>query len=251
MKKSNITQWKNEGYTIIPNFFNENLIKSATKLMNNKYNSSNPPLPDFGSKNNELEFPSGTILDKLTLHPNLINAVSTLLDTSHILLTQSDAWSKMSHPHRTHHPQSNDQQRCHMDYGNHTFLHPSDWSSPEAVAIIIYLSDLNTTGGATAIVPNTLHTDYLYRPPYINMPGQRDYTFYNSASAAENYFIKNHPSIAKFRRKLYANEIQPIVKPGGVLFYKLDVWHRGTPTRPNKIRHVMNICYIEVIFNFW
>lgn len=243
MKKTNITQWKNEGYTIVHNFFNEKIIQKAQDIMNSKYNLNNLPNPDFGSKNNELEFPSNTILDKLTLNPKLISAVSALLETPNILLTQSDAWSKTTTTKNFKNKQSNDQQRSHMDYGNHTYLHPSEWENPEAVAIIVYLSDLSKTGGATAIVPRTPNTAYLYKPPYLNMPGQKNYTFFNSAFAAENYFIDNHPLIAKFRKDLYINEIQPIVKTGTVLFYRLDVWHRGTPTYPNKIRHVMNICY--------
>ena len=67
--------------------------------MNQKNNLYNLPNPDFGSKNGELEFPTGTILDKLTLHPSIINVVSNLLNTNDILLTQSDAWSKAEKKH--------------------------------------------------------------------------------------------------------------------------------------------------------
>ena len=74
-------------------------------------------------------------------------AKKQLLNTDDILLAQSDAWRK------TDKNSLNSDQRMHMDYGNNTFLHPSDWNMPEAVAIIIYFSDINDTGGGTAIIP--------------------------------------------------------------------------------------------------
>ena len=63
-----------------------------------------------------------------------------LLGVEEVLLTQSDAWVKAGN--KATHSQSNSDQRFHMDYGNHTFLHPPPWEFPEAVAAIVYLSDI-------------------------------------------------------------------------------------------------------------
>ena len=63
----------------------------------------------------------------------------------------------------------NNNDQMHMDYGNNTFLHPSDWNNPEYVAAIIYFSDTNETGGKTAVVPENGVNDELYQFPYINM----------------------------------------------------------------------------------
>ena len=36
---------------------------------------------------------------------------------------------------------------CIWISGNNTFLHPPSWDRPDAVAVIIYFSDINITGG--------------------------------------------------------------------------------------------------------
>jgi ectoine hydroxylase-related dioxygenase (phytanoyl-CoA dioxygenase family) len=237
-------EWKNKGYTIVRGALDNTLIKECKKCIESKYNFNTPPQADFGSINGEFEFPSNTIFDKLTLNSNIINAVSYLLDTKDILLTQSDAWSKMGmRVGCGDHSQSNRDQRIHMDYGNHSFLHVSDWDKPEVVAIIIYLSDTELTGGGTAVVPKNSITSHLYEMPYINMPGQHNYLFNNDKETAEKYFLKNYPEVYKFRNKLYENEIVVNAKPGDILFYRLDLWHRGTPVKPNNIRHVVNLAF--------
>jgi len=237
-------EWKNKGYTIVRGALDYTLIKECKKCIESKYNFNTPPQADFGSINGEFEFPSNTIFDKLTLNSNILNAVSYLLDTQDILLTQSDAWSKMGMRLGCgDHSQSNRDQRIHMDYGNHSFLHVSDWDKPEVVAIIIYLSDTELTGGGTAVVPKNSITSDLYEMPYINMPGQHNYLFNNDKETAEKYFLKNYPEVYKFRNKLYENEIVVNAKPGDILFYRLDLWHRGTPVKPNNIRHVVNLAF--------
>lgn len=237
-------EWKNKGYTIVRGALDNTLIKECKKCIESKYNFNTPPQADFGSINGEFEFPSNTIFDKLTLNSNIINAVSYLLDTKDILLTQSDAWSKMGmRVGYGDNSQSNRDQRIHMDYGNHSFLHVSDWDKPEVVAIIIYLSDTELTGGGTAVVPKNSITSDLYEMPYINMPGQHNYLFNNDKETAEKYFLKNYPEVHKFRNKLYQNEIVVNAKPGDILFYRLDLWHRGTPVKPNNIRHVVNLAF--------
>ena len=260
-------EWKNKGYTIIRGALDNTLIKECKKCIENKYNFNTPPQADFGSINGEFEFPSNTIFDKLTLNNNLLNAVSYLLDTKdilltqfrqylklihsvkqllntdEILLTQSVAWAKYYVKKQNKLSSSNHDQRIHMDYGNHSFLHVSDWDKPEVVAIIIYLSDTELTGGGTAVVPKNSITRDLYEMPYINMPGQHNYIFNNDKETAETYFLKNYPEVYKFRNKLYQNEIVVNAKPGDILFYRLDLWHRGTPVKPNNIRHVVNLAF--------
>jgi len=130
-----------------------------------------------------------------------------------------------------------------MDYGNNTFLHPSEWENPEAVAMILYLSDIKETLGGTSCVPRNEDTIKLYQPPYINMPGINNLPFINDKNSAETYFENNNPEIYNFRKKLYENEV--ILKPdfGDILFYRLDLWHRGTPVKKGKVRFVINLLY--------
>ena len=237
--------WKEKGFTVIRNVFDNSLIQQCRIAIEKKYNLITPPHADFGSINGEFEFPSNTIFDSITLHPDIINAASDLLETNDILLTQSDAWSKLGSGSGSGRvdESGNRDQRIHMDYGNHSFLHVADWDYPEVVACIIYLSDTSITGGGTAVVPKNPTTEKFYQMPYINMPGQHGYTFKNDKSSAEDYFLKNHPEVYEFRKKLYEHEIIIDAKPGDVLFYRLDLWHRGTPVKKNKIRHVVNLAF--------
>lgn len=235
-----IKQWKENGYTVIKNLFNKKIIQKCVCFLNEKFNNINNTNNDFGS-NGDLEFPSGEIIDQITVNEKLIQIVQKLLDSENILLVQSDTWSKSGEINNN--SQSNKDQRMHMDYGNNTFLHPSKWYSPEAVAAIVYFSDTSETGGGTAVVPKKRDKDELYQFPYINMPGQNKYPFFNNKKFSEEYFKKNHVEIYNFRQKLYNREIIPEYSTGDVLFYRLDVWHRGTPVLPNKIRNVMNLLW--------
>ena len=60
---------------------------------------------------------------------------------------------------------------------------------------------------------------------------------------AEQYFKDKHPEIAEFRQKIYAREEIPVYKPGNVLLYRLDIWHRGTPVKVGHKRSVMNLLW--------
>lgn len=241
LSKENITQWKSRGYVLVENLLDRNKLDRCVKLMNNTYyNERTSPL-GFGSTNGEFEFPCGNILDWLTLDHGLMFSAKQLLGTSDILLAQSDAWGKYGSDQRG--ANKNSDQRMHMDYGNNTFLHPDEWANPEAVSAIIYLSDTAVTGGGTAVVPRDGENDPLYRPPYVNMPGQGGLQFFNDRTHAEEYMRRVSPELADFRTSLYDREV--VLRPsiGDILFYRLDVWHRGTPVRNGHVRNVMNLMW--------
>ena len=236
-----IQQWRTQGYVIVSNLIEKPLLDKCMDFLNYKYPSPDKACKGFGSDGGELEFPSGEFIDWITVHPNIIGGVRELLGHKDILLLQSDAWGKTGSSEKT--AMSNQDQRMHMDYGNNTFLHPSDWHDPEAVANIVYLSDIKDTGGGTSVVPRLGDNDPLYLPPYINMPGQHGYAFYNDRATAEEYMASVGGGVGKFRRKLYEREIITQPKAGDVLFYRLDIWHRGTPVKVGKVRNVMNLLW--------
>tara|TARA_R110002050_G_scaffold266998_2_gene408446 strand:- start:1050 stop:1517 length:468 start_codon:yes stop_codon:yes gene_type:complete len=89
-------------------------------------------------------------IDDMTVHPNLIDVAERAL-RGDVLLSQTDIWYKRGEPSAG--PQSNQNQRMHMDYGNNTFMHPAPWDTPEVMAMIVYLNDISVTGGSTAVVP--------------------------------------------------------------------------------------------------
>ena len=83
-----INSWKTKGYVVKSGIFDNKLIDKCIKFMNKRN-----PDPGFGS-NGELEFPSNTVLDDVTINENLINCVQQLLNCYGILLAQCDSWSK-------------------------------------------------------------------------------------------------------------------------------------------------------------
>ena len=278
-------QWKEEGYSVSRDLFvGSPLIEECVTFLDSYYAKYNGQWPaDFGSPNNDLEFPTATILDQLVYHPSILNSVEELLGTADFILSQGDTWGKLNTASEVPRENSgeeveegdaaakiddkaynnnnnnnggehiaidtiggsNQDQRMHMDYGNHTFVHPPPWNCPEAVTIIIYLSNTSETGGGTAVVPKNIETDDLglYEYPYGNMPGIGSLPFHNNKQHAEAMMATLSPEMKIFRENLYQNEIIGSFNVGDVLWYRLDTWHRGTPTVPNKTRYVMNLVF--------
>ena len=231
MTPHHVHAWHTQGYAVVRNLLDPCTYAAAHAYMHRHFTPHNPCI-DFGTQDNSHEFPTGTPLDALSLDPSLMRACRTLLHTPHVLLSQSSAWSKGNQG-------KNNDQRMHQD-ANHSFLHPASWDKPEAVAAIIYFDDTDDTGGRTAVVP---YDAGLYQPPYTAMPGVAGLPFHNDRQAAETSLNVAAPEVAYFRQRLYDAEIPVSVKPGDVLLYRLDVWHRGTPVRAGAVRRVLNVIY--------
>ena len=231
--------WKTHGYCLLSNIIDQKLLHKSTSLLQTIYHSKLTANCDFGS-DGKLEFPTGEIIDQITLNESLIDIVKTLLNDD-ILLVQADTWSKYGTNNFS--PQSNTNQRMHMDYGNNTFLHPTPWETPEAVAAIIYFTDTHKTGGGTRVVPNNPTTKHLYQPPYTTMPGIQHYKFFNDKHHAETHMQNHGLQTLKFREELYKHEVELFPTIGDILFYRLDLWHRGTPVHIDQHRITMNLIW--------
>jgi len=198
---------------------------------------------DFGSPERKFEFPAFiNPLDDLVLSEPLIIAAQKLLGTKDIRLIQADLWPKIGVTDDNHEAQANTDQRMHMDYGNNSLLHPQ-WDAPDAVAAVIYYDDFNETGGGTGYVPRRGVDDPVYQPPYVNMPGQAGNPFFNDRTTVENWFEQNDPKIYELRQQLYKREEVVKFKPGTILFYRHDLWHRGRPLAAGKLRRVHNLAW--------
>ncbi len=206
---------------------------------------------DFGSPDKQFEFPTCVEpLDDLVLNEQLIKAVQQLLGVDDIRLLQADLWPKVGVETDNHDAQANTDQRIHMDYGNNTVLHP-DWYDPEAVAAIIYYDDSEETAGGTAYVTRNGDTDPVYQTPFIHMPGQAGKPFFNDRKTTEKWFCANDPAAFELRDKLYQREEIVKFKPGTILFYRHDIWHRGTPLLPGKLRRVHNLAWKRADARGW
>jgi hypothetical protein len=198
---------------------------------------------DFGTPDRKFEFPTFIDpIDDLVLSEPLILAAQKLLGTQDVRLIQADLWPKIGVADELHEAQANTDQRMHMDYGNNTVLHPQ-WDTPDVVAAVVYYDDCDETGGGTAYVPRHGVDDPVYQPPYVNMPGQAGNPFFNDRATVESWFKVNDPSVYELRQQLYEREKVVQFKPGTILFYRHDLWHRGRPLVAGKLRRVHNLAW--------
>ena len=251
LTKNQINSWKREGAFVMQ--LPSEVINPPLNWLNNNFtlDQIDPDHLDFGSPDQKFEFPTSIApLDDLVLNEHLIVAAQQLLDSIDIRLLQADLWPKIGVESNIHGAQANTDQRMHMDYGNNTMLHP-DWQSPEAVAAIIYYDDGVETAGGTAYVPRQGDADPVYQPPFIHMPGQAGKPFFNDRRTVESWFDKNDSDAHKLRSELYLREQLVNFKPGTILFYRHDLWHRGTPVTPGKLRRVHNLAWRRADARGW
>jgi hypothetical protein len=241
-----VRSWRTQGYTLVDGLFPTTLIDelqaSAGAHFPEPDSQQAVEIRDFGSAVN---FPSRLAgFNELTLHPRLLGAVSQLLgcDIAGLRLGQSDLWPKYGRS-LTGDRYDNQDQRIHVDYPNHTLAHPSPWGRPEAVELILYLSDGDECGGSTAVVPRDGPDDPAYRWPIVDTPGVGDLRYINDRGAAEEYFAVERPKLADWRQSLYERERWTLFSPGTVVFYRHDLWHRGTPLRAGTRRLAHNLTF--------
>ena len=253
-----ISSWRTHGYAFVHGIFDAASITALRSAARALFPAPGTPeaaaITDFGSAG-QLKFPSPLPgFNATTLHPRLLCCVSELLGVAvaQLRLTQSDLWPKYGRAaasasdgtsQSTTQARDNDDQRIHVDYPNHTLAHPSPWHRPEAVELILYLDHVEECGGATALVPRSGADDPAYRWPIVDTPGVGDLDYVNDRGHAEAYFAAQRPGLAEWRASLYARERHVHFKPGDVLLYRHDTWHRGTPLLPGRLRLAHNITY--------
>ncbi len=243
-----VASWRNQGFTFVSGILPADLL---AELKDHAGRISPPPgspdaaaITDFGS-GGQLTFPSQVqALNRVTLHENILSATAQLLgeEVPNLRLTQSDLWPKYGREGKSG-EQDNLDQRIHVDYPNHTLAHPAPWHRPEAVEMILYLDNVEQTGGASAVVPRLGEDDPAYRWPIVDSPGIGDLRYVNDRVSAEAYFADERPHLAEWRASLYERERYTRFAPGDILFYRHDTWHRGTPMNAGTRRLVQNITY--------
>ena len=111
----------------------------------------------------------------------------------------------------------------HQDYGGNTLLVPpiGDDRLPEAVACILYLSDVADAGAATAVVPQTTDT--------YDVPGlSTKWVGHDRFTQPNNRY--SLPRGSGEPGDLYAKERLVKYGVGTALLYRHDTWHRGSTT---------------------
>ncbi|MBT7885387.1 MAG: hypothetical protein HN579_02385, partial [Gammaproteobacteria bacterium] len=248
LSQAQISQWREQGYTLVNGLITPALQQQLLDLADATFPAPGSAAADEGTdfgSNGALGFPSPhTIFNEITLDAVLLQAVADLLGTevAQLRITQSDLWPKYGRPERQSERDNRDQ-RMHVDYPNHSLVHPPRWETPEAVELILYYSDAADCGGETAVVPRTGPQDPAYRWPIIDAPGIGDLRFINDRVAAETYLSAVAPEVAEFRAALYEREARVAYRPGDVLLYRHDTWHRGTPLKQGARRLAHNMTF--------
>ncbi len=244
-----IESWRERGFSFVSELFPRVLVEElkadALARVPAPGSAEAARIADFGS-DGQLTFPARSrAFNAITLHPRLLAAITQLLGvpTTELRLTQSDLWPKYGRTVRPTDLADNDDQRMHVDYPNHTLTHPPPWNRPEAVELILYFDRVDDCGGATALVPREGPADPAYRWPIVDTPGVGDLDWINARAQAEAYFARERPTLSSWRESLYAREQRVRFRPGDVLLYRHDTWHRGTPLIPGALRLAHNLTY--------
>ena len=69
LSKKEIKQWKEKSFVLVKNIIDKKILKQCINFMDKQHANK-----DFGSKG-KLEFPSGKVIDYITLSKNIINCV--------------------------------------------------------------------------------------------------------------------------------------------------------------------------------
>lgn len=247
-----VESWRSDGFTLVDGVVPETLIAELQAAAEAEFPSvgadtaNADPTGSVAELGSAVNFPARLSgFNEATLHPRLLGAVGQLLgrEPSGLRLSQSDLWPKYGQTQATPGPEDGQDQRIHIDYPNHTLAHPAPWDRPEAVEMILYLSDHADCGGSTALVPRTGPDDPAYRWPIVDSPGIVDLNYINDRDTAETYFAEHRPELADWRQSLYERERWTRFRPGTIVFYRHDTWHRGTPLTPGARRLAQNMTY--------
>lgn len=249
LSSAQIASWRNAGFALVEGLFPPELIGELRADALQRFPAADSAeaeaINDFGSEGGFV-FPSTSgAFNAITLHPRLLSAVGELLGVAvnDIRLTQSDLWPKYGNRSSERSAFDNQDQRIHVDYPNHLLAHPAPWHRPEAVEAILYLSDVDECGGATAVVAREGDDDPAYPWPIIDTPGVGELDYVNDKLSAEAYMRAARPEAVALRERLYAREQYVAYRPGTVLLYRHDTWHRGTPMLPGALRVAHNLSF--------
>lgn len=245
-----VAAWREEGFALADGVLPRDLVRrardDAVAAFPEPGSAATEEVTDFGS-GGRFAFPAPSdAVNAITLHPRLLGAAAQLLGVPvrELRLSQSDLWPKYGRRERAGGARDNADQRIHVDYPNHTLAHPPPWDRPEAVEILLYLSDVEACGGATALVPRRGADDPAYAWPIVATPGVGPLDWRNDRASAEAYLEREAPEIARFRAEhLYPREVRARYRVGTVLFYRHDTWHRGTPLEPGVLRLAQNLTF--------
>ena len=130
-------------------------------------------------------------LNRLAVHPDLVDAAERYLETADLHLYKVELWAKYAGA-------VNYDQPLHRDYGSHSLVVPRPEPRYQQITTFIYLSDVTEEDGPTVIVPYDAGKDIPYTPLYLPFG------------------------------ELAASEVRCVGPAGSLLVYRTDILHRGS-----------------------
>jgi len=130
-------------------------------------------------------------LNRLAIHPDLVDAAERYLQTTELHLYKVELWAKYSGAVDYDQP-------LHRDFGSHSLVVPRPEPRYQQLTTFIYLSDVTDDDGPTCIVPYESGKDIPYTPLFLPF-----------GSLAEVEVPCTGPA-------------------GSVLLYRTDILHRGS-----------------------
>jgi hypothetical protein len=130
-------------------------------------------------------------LNRLPVHPDLVDAAERYLETTELHLYKVELWAKYAGA-------VNYDQPLHRDYGSHSLVVPRPEPRYQQITTFIYLSDVTDDDGPTVLVPFDAGRDVPYTPLYIPFG------------------------------ELASSEVRCVGPAGSLLVYRTDILHRGS-----------------------
>ncbi len=228
-QQQHVDQWRETGFTIIPDFFSADEIRAVLMDFETLYGdlrndvSSGQALDvkqdgEIGRFNykqfqhlDTLPYQGSKAINLISLHPAMIALARDLLDVGNVHLYQSHTWAKYT-------GEADYDQSFHCDFGNHTLTVPSDDVASRTVDFIIYLTDVTDGHGALHYVTKQDANDILGEGAIIAPDDMQQLLKQRERSAAS---------------------------PAGTLVaHSIDTFHRGTNlTVPGGYRFTMTFGY--------
>jgi hypothetical protein len=208
--EQHINEWRNDGFTTIPNFFSEaeygpvlrdfetmypNVPSATPRILGPSDDRSINAPKQFANIHN-LPYNASAAINLISLHPQLIAFAKALLGVDEVHLYQSHTWAKYT-------GEADYDQAFHCDFGNHTLTVPADEPAGRTVDFIFYLTDVTDAHGSLRYVTKPDVARALGRP----------------ALAA--------PDEAQ-QKALRTYERSAAVPAGSLLAHGIDTMHRGS-----------------------
>jgi Phytanoyl-CoA dioxygenase (PhyH) len=156
-----------------------------------------------------LSFPfDNPALSLLCVHQSIIDVATELLK-SPPLLYQAQLWAKYGGA-------ISYEQTHHRDYAKNTSILPAPLDRPDFVEMFVYLSDVESDDGPTALVPQTLTRHMPLEPARLSREACPD---------------------------LYRHEELALGGGGDLLCYAGDTFHRATEVAPQRMRLSLKLAF--------